>query len=365
MKICFCIDTMESGGAERVASILCNEFASLGHYVELIMVSEERYESFYELNKKIKLIPLLSCFSKSKIFFFDKISALKKRFNSCNYDVVISFLPNVNYFVCRALKGNKKIVHIVSERNNPYLDPKNKIRRLLKEWAFKRADGVVFQTEDAKLYFKNKIRNETIIIKNPVIPVVKEIDILGKTNNTVLSVGRLEKQKNYELLIKAFYKFNCMHNHTSLKIYGDGSLKNKIMKMIKRYNLEKKVFLCGKSNNWITENANCLMFINSSLYEGMPNSLLEALVNGMPCIASDCPIGGSKELLSYDNGLLFENNNINDLIEKMEEIFKNKEKCNLFKMANLKIREMYSPKTIATLWIDFFTKVIAKRKIHD
>lgn len=356
---------MESGGAERVASILCNEFVKLGHYVELIMVSEKRYECFYELDKKVKLIPLLSTLQKNKICFFDKINALKKQFKNCNYDVVVSFLPNINYFVYRALKGNKKIVHVASERNNPYVDPKNKIRRLLKELAFKRADGVVFQTEDAKLYFKNKIKTETTIIKNPVFPVIEDANTFCERNNTIISVGRLEKQKNYELLIKAFYKFNCMHDETLLKIYGDGSLKNEIIEMIKTYNLEKKVFLCGKSTTWISENANCLMFINSSLYEGMPNSLLEALINGIPCIASDCPIGGSKELISYNNGLLFKNNDIDDLVEKMEEIFSNQEKCEFFKKANFKIREAYSPKTIASSWIDFFEKVIAKRKLYD
>lgn len=353
---------MESGGAERVASILCNEFVKLNHNVDLIMISERENNSFYKLDERVKLIPLLTTLNKKRASFFNKVHSLKKRFKTNSYDVVISFLPNVNFCVYLALKHIDTTIHVASERNNPYVDPKNRIRRFFKEMSFKKANGVVFQTEDAKQYFINKLNCSTKIIKNPVLPTIENISKSAKTSGIVISVGRLEQQKNFPLLINTFYEFYKTHPSTYLKIYGEGSCKSELEKLIRKLDLTSKVQLCGNSTKWIEDNFDCSLFINSSLYEGMPNSLLEALINGMPCIASDCPIGGSRELLSNNNGLLFSNNDKDDLLAKMNFLYKNEEIIEEYKKANLKMRGNYSPRTIALQWIEFIEELINEVK---
>lgn len=362
MRICFCVDTMDSGGAERVASILCNEFVKLNHEVDLIMISEKEKKSFYKLDKRIALIPLLSLLSKKRVSFLDKTRTLKRFFKANHYDAVISFLPNVNVCVYLALKHIKNVIHIASERNNPFVDPKSRIRRFFKELSFKKANSVVFQTQDAKQYFDNILNCPTKIIKNPVLPVISNVSLSTKTNGTIISVGRLEEQKNFQLLINAFSVFCKNHPSASLKIYGEGSLKSELEKLISELNLVNKVKLCGNSTKWIEDNCDCSLFINSSLYEGMPNSLLEALINGMPCVASDCPIGGSRELLSNNNGLLFSNNNKDDLLAKMNFLYKNEEIIEEYRKANLKMRDNYSPRTIALQWIEFIEDLINEVK---
>lgn len=362
MKICFCIDTMESGGAERVASMLCNEFVELGHEVDLIMISAQKKISFYDLDKKINLIPLLSCCKKKNSSFLNKVFLLKKHFKNNHYEVVISFLPNVNFCVFLSLKRFNGTIHIASERNNPYQDPQSKIRRFFKELAFKNADGIVFQTEDAKNYFNNKIKCPVQVIKNPVLPVINNIDLEAKTNGNIISVGRLEEQKNFPLLINAFFQFNKLYPSSRLKIFGEGSLKDKLAELVDSLNLSNIVQLCGNSKTWIEDNYNCSLFINSSFYEGMPNSLLEALINGMPCIASDCPIGGSRELLSYRNGLLFNNDNQQDLINKMCFLYNNDTLVAEYRRANFKMRDYYSSQTISKQWIEFIERIIHETK---
>ncbi len=357
MRICFCIDTMESGGAERVASILCNEFYSKNHSVDLVMISETEAKSFYPLNEKINLIPLLKE-NKGKITFIKKINSLKRHFKNNDYDAVISFLPNVNICVWLATPRKRNFVHLVSERNNPFVDPQNKIKRWIKEISFKKADGIVCQTNDSKKYYESKSKKPITVIKNPLNSYtgIDKNDI-KESNTDIISVGRLEPQKNFEMLIEAFSIFNKKHPETNLKIYGTGELKEKLEGIIKNKNLENKAFLCGTSKTWIRDNLNCAMFISSSLYEGMPNVLLEALAYQMPCIASDCPIGGSKELLDNDNGLLFENNNLNDLLGKMECLYKNSELISKFRKANKDTHKSYSPGTICDQWISFIEKV--------
>lgn len=362
MRICFCVDTMNSGGAERVASILCNEFIRMNHEVDLVMISEKESICFYKLDKKIKLIPLLLSSKKMNNSFLTKVHLLKKHFRINRYDVAISFLPNVNFCVYLSLMHFKKTIHIASERNNPYIDPQSKIRRFFKELAFKKANGVIFQTEDAKKYFDNKLKCPTQIIKNPVFPIINNFALDSETNGDIVSVGRLEEQKNFSLLINTFYQFNKLHPSSLLKIYGEGSLKGKLEKLIENLNLTNKVQLCGKSMSWIEDNCKCSLFINTSLYEGMPNSLLEALINGLPCIASDCPIGGSRELLSYKNGLLFENNNQEDLLKKMNLLYKNEAAVINYRKANLAMRNNYSPKVIAEQWIKFIERIAHEKK---
>lgn len=360
MRICFCIDTMESGGAERVASILCNEFVKMGNSTDLVLISEKEKRSFYKIEDGVNLIPLLKNVNK-KATFVTKIKELKKLFKNSEYDVVISFLPNVNTCVNFALGQKRRFLHVVSERNNPLADPKNRIRRFLKEMAFKKSDGIVCQTNIAHDYYQKKVKCPIKVIKNPVnVP-----DIIVKndtTNSTIISVGRLESQKNMDLLIRAFAVFNKNHPESKLVIYGSGSLFNALKELIVSYKLEQSAYLCGNSNNWVLDNRNCALFINTSLYEGMPNSLLEALTNGMPCIVSDCPSGGSKELLSNNNGLLFQNNNLDDLLCKMELLYKNNELIKMFRNNNEIIKAEYKAERIASSWISFINSLREGKK---
>lgn len=360
MRICFCIDTMESGGSERVASVLCNQFVNLNNEVDLIMVSKKTPTTFYFLDRRIRLIPLLSNSKTEKVLFFKKVKFLKQILKKNEYDVVISFLPNVNTCVWLSSLRNKKFIHIVSERNNPVIDPKNRFKRLIKEIAYKNSDGLVCQTSDSFAYF-SKYDIPIIIIKNPISSEKSINHLYSNNNNEIIAVGRLENQKNFKLLINAFRVFVINHPEATLKIYGIGSLEKKLLKLIHDLELDNKVYLYGNSKNWIIENSNCAFFTNTSLYEGMPNSLLEALANEFPCIASDCPAGGSKDLLKYENGLLFKNNDIKDLINKMELLYHNRELIKLFAENNKKIKEIFSANAIAEQWLSFFQTIIERK----
>lgn len=360
MEICFCVDTMSSGGAERVASILCNEFAKAGHAVDLVMVSEREEKTFYPINEDVKLVPLLYGCSSKRHFFLIKIKRLKMVLKKKKYDAVISFLPNVNVCAWLAAPRKRTYVHVVSERNDPYADPKSFVRRILKEMAFRKADGIVCQTNDAKKYYGKKARKPIVVIKNPLLD--SALCPSTAKNCDVISVGRLEEQKNFKCLIDAFSVFSKNHSEARLKIYGDGSLRPSLLSQIERLHLKEKVSLCGNSISWASDNINCALFISTSLHEGMPNALLEALGNKMPCIASDCPIGGSRELLSYDNGLLFENDNQNELIAQMELLYHNRELIEKFEANNESIKTRYSSFEISKQWINFINGLIRKRE---
>lgn len=133
------------------------------------------------------------------------------------------------------------------------------------------------------------------------IPERKKEDI---NYSEIVTVARLEPQKNQELLIDAFNIVSNKHKDVVLKIFGEGSLKKKLQNRIDELGLKDKVYLMGTKSdvlNWIKES---YCFVLTSDFEGLPNSLIEAMCMGIPCISTDCSPGGARQLLSDDRGLI-------------------------------------------------------------
>ena len=354
-NIVFTCDSMSSGGAERVLSILVNEFARQGINVNIIGVSSDNTESFYKLDDNVKYLTLRKEGEK-KINPIKRVFKLRKLIKSLKPDIVISFLPHVNVYTFYALFGTG-IPYIVSERNDPNRDPKNKLLRLLKRFAFSNANGLVFQTTDAQKYFGKKIAKRSVVINNP-LELRYSVDTLPTIRNkTILSVGRLTEQKNYKCLLDAFSEFRKQHSDYNLRIYGEGPLKEELTDYAISLGLTSSVQFMGASSNWQELEYNDAMYILSSDYEGMPNSLIEAMALGIPCISSDCQIGGPKDLIQDGyNGYLFETGNSKDLLNKMNELANNRDINNMVSK-NLLLKESLKPEIIAKSWLEYIASL--------
>lgn len=293
-KILITCDSMEAGGAEKVIATLSNEFVNKGINVVIVGVSDyKEAKSFYNLNNLINYISLNSSF-KRKACFFKRIILLKRVIKNENPDVIISFLPHINVYTWLGTMFSNT-PFIVSERNDPYSDPKSKILRLLKRISFTWADGCVFQTIEAMNFYKDSIIEKSTVIENPVqrSAFIEH----KKKEKVILTVGRLTEQKNHILLLESFAKANkVLQNNYILRIYGDGPLKGKLLDEAKKLDISEIVDFKGKDQSWQKNEINDALFVLSSDYEGMPNSLLEALVLGIPCVSVDCPCGGPRDL---------------------------------------------------------------------
>lgn len=138
-------------------------------------------------------------------------------------------------------------------------------------------------------------------------------------------MGRLEPQKNFPMLIKAFSEFRKEENDYKLVIYGEGRERRNIENLIRELHLENTVLLPGRNKDVLNCIRDCAAFILSSDYEGMPNALIEAMCMGMPVISTDCPSGGPRELIhNGENGLLVEVNNVKDMKKAMQKITDNR-----------------------------------------
>ena len=316
-RIVFTCEGMENGGAEKVISVLANTLCSKGYQVTIVGVASSNCESSYKLDSDVQYINIQLA-RKKRIKGIKRLAVLNKTLKSLKPDVVISFLPHVIVYTYFSMLGVKAPL-IVSERNDPNSDPKGKILRLLKKYVFSKADGCVFQTEDAKNYFSKSIQKKSSVIHNPV-SVNYEGPITNIRLKTIISVGRLTPQKNYDCLIDAFNIFVNKNPDYILKIYGDGPLKEELNTSIDEKGLSNIVKLFGVSPTWHQDEHNASLFVSSSIYEGMPNALAEAIALGIPCVATDCKIGGSKELIKTSkNGYLVPVNNPDALAEGMSK----------------------------------------------
>tara|TARA_Y100000590_G_C15719429_1_gene1013026 strand:+ start:1356 stop:2507 length:1152 start_codon:yes stop_codon:yes gene_type:complete len=179
-----------------------------------------------------------------------------------------------------------------------------------------------------KIFDEKKIfllRDPVIFIKDFSLKKFKKIDDINFRNKKIIiSIGRLTKQKNYNLLISAFNQIVKKYTNYILIILGEGELKFEILKMIKYLKIESKVYLAGYQDNIYKylNIADC--FILSSLWEDPGFVLLEAGLSNTPVISSNCPNGPQEILDDEKNGYLFLNNNQSELIKKFEE-FKNED----------------------------------------
>lgn len=293
MTICFAVDSMGPGGAERVVSTIANEFAKKGHNVNIVIVAGSEEKSFYELNDSIKLTSILKKYKK-KVNPIKRVLLLKDYYRAIKPDMVISFLKNVCIYNWIAT-NSFDFVTVVSERNDP--NSYTKLEQFLVKRAFYAADKCVFQTNDAMKWYGQNVKEKSVLIYNPVNLIVD-----NKINNnhrqrekTIIYVGRLEEQKNLFFLIDVFENFSLNSKYV-LKIYGSGSLKNSLTQYISDKKLDNKVFMMGNSAKWQINEANAGCFLMTSKFEGMPNSLEEASCLGIPCVSSNCKIGGPYEL---------------------------------------------------------------------
>lgn len=298
MKILFYINSLCHGGAERVMCNLATQFSE--HDDECVFVTSFFADNEYALGAKVKRISL---FSQKPIYGFIKrnyflVKKLRKVLQQERPDLLISFMAEPNFRAIIASAGLKNKV-IISVRNDPNKEYGSFITRILAKMLFRCADGVVFQTEDAKKWFPKSIQIKSTIIFNQVDEVFYNTKYEGERHD-IVTTGRLVPQKNHKVLIRAFADIADKVSD-NLIIYGEGELRPELEKMITELHMEDRIFLPGVTRNVADTIKSAKLFVLSSDYEGMPNSLMEAMALGLPCISTDCPCGGPRMLLGKAN----------------------------------------------------------------
>lgn len=324
-KIDIITRAMTSGGAERVIAQLANYFTEKD--ISCRIITTENGEVMYPLHEKIDIVAIGKKSNNKVIDRILRYKTIRIVVQKNKPDVVLTMPEDTGIYAILALIGTGIQVY-VSERNNPWVMPDVKITRLLRKVAYPFAQGIIFQTQMAKSFFPQYIQKKGVVLQNPVDATRIPEPYIGERKKVFSAVGRLEPQKNFPMLIRAFSEFHKREKDYKLVIYGEGRERINIENLIKELHLENSVSLPGRNKDVLNCINDCAAFILSSDYEGMPNALIEAMCMGMPVISTDCPSGGPREIIENEkNGLLIPVNDELRMTQAMFNIIKDGDSC--------------------------------------
>jgi|TARA_B110000037_G_C17121658_1_gene506121 glycosyltransferase involved in cell wall biosynthesis len=301
-KILFIIPKNKVGGAENVMLSLANEFSKSNLKIYFVILTETKK---IKLNKKITLIYLNS----HRVI--ESILKIKDLINRIKPEICFSTISHTNIALHFASKlSSHKCKIFLRESNNIFesLSYKNFIFRYfyfsLLKICYKNS-YLISPSIKLSHYLKNKFR-----IKKKVYSIANPIRLNKKNNITkkkfdFINVGSLTSQKDHITLLKAFQIAYEKNKKLKLLIIGEGIMKKKILFFIKKNRLKKNVLLMNYQKDVSKYLVMAKTFLLSSRYEGYPNVLIDAAINSMPIISSNCNFGPSEILFNGKYGKLF------------------------------------------------------------
>jgi len=308
LKVALIISSMSHGGAERQVALLSRSFADDGASVTIFTFAGNGIPAFYAPGENVE-IRRMNLLSESTNFFSSiysnirRLRVLRENLSEFSPDVVFAFGDSINIITVLALVGTG-IPVAVSERIDPTKHDIGAMWSFLRTVVYPMAWGVVVQTQGIKEVFPAEW-NVRVVPNGFSVPLRSAAPAGMKGEGKVmLAAGRLVPQKGFMDLIRAFAGVVEEFSDWRLVIRGEGEQRSQLEEFIRGNGLEPQVFLPGVAEGMGDEYSSAHLFVLSSLFEGFPNVLGEALAHGLPCIAfSD--VSGVAELLQGDvNGLL-------------------------------------------------------------
>lgn len=367
-KILFHINSLGKGGAERVVSVLSRYFAEDGYQV--VIVTLWRAGEEYELSKAVRRIDLgelaAGRLGGRRLLALRRFTDLRSVIRREQPGIVISFCVKANFRSAFAMLGMRTPL-LVSVRNDPKTDYAPHAGAT--KWMEKKACGCVFQTEEARQFFSPAFQKKSRVIWNPIDEkylLAGQKSQMQRTENDkeqdtrlnrIVTVGRISRQKNHMLLLRAFCRIRDQFPHMVLQIYGEegeSGIRKELEDYIIANGLEGQVLFMGQSSSLERELQDAALFVLPSDYEGMPNALMEAMVLGLPVIATDCPCGGPSALIEDGvSGLLVPVGDEDRLAETMARLLGERELARSMAENAAKVAEKVSPLRIYKEWKEY------------
>ena len=325
--------------------MLANQFAEKDYEVQLIVFSRKYSEYVIDNRVKVEFLPEYK--NKIKDILF-KIKELRKLLSDFKPDYVFELGFSYRYLLFGNFLSKYKI--ILSERNAPQYHHSNKLEWKMIHYCFSKAYRIVFQTEDAQKCYKEEIQSKSVIIPNPVKENLPN-PFNRKRDNRIVAFSRLDEQKNIPMMLRVFKEFHKKNRDFVLEIYGRGESDEKLKQYALDIGISDKVVFKGFDKDVHNKIKSARMFISTSDYEGISNSMLEALAIGLPCVCTDCPAGGARMVIrSGSNGFLVPVGDEKSMVKTMEYVVNNQEEMEQVSKRAAKVRINFSIDKICSQW---------------
>lgn len=365
MKIAFHLNSLERGGAERVVTNLAGQFVANGH--EVFIATESQGEEEYVIDERIHRVHVGLTKEQEEKGRYNKFIArivnLRQFVLREKPDVVIAFARKANYRALTATIGTK-IPVVISVRIAPVGNYDHLTDKIQIALLFPRAAGCVFQTQEQKDFFPKYLQDKSRIILNAINPKFLGNPIPETREKAVVHSGRIVDFKNQLMLIRAFIEVHKKHPDYILKIFGydtgDGTWQQ-LEALIEEKQAGDYVKLMGGSDQLEKDMIQGAVAAFSSDMEGMPNAMLEAMALGLPVVATDCPGGGPRMVITpEENGLLVPVGDDKALAEAINRLLENSEFAEQLGRNAAKIGEKASAEMIFREWEEYLLQICGK-----
>lgn len=403
--IVFISGLLKNGGVAKRISVISKELSKKGYSIIFLLMHAIDDDVYFDYGDGTELISLSEYIKKNKldeeckknetrinrkISISKKKSYFRKLFcpNQCEYerfrhtklrkttelrtfllhkkpDLLIPFgidYYTLAYFAAEGL--NCKI--IFAERNSPTVENGNSVKEKCNRKCLSHADWAVFQTKEEYKYYEKQLAGKASVIHNPVSTELPE-KFEGKRKHDIVNFCRIAEQKDLPLLIDAFILFLTSHPDYRLLIYGNTvcdselELKEQLEKYVKEKGMEKKILILPPRADVHELVRDCAMFVSSSDFEGLSNSMIEALAIGLPCICTDCLGGGARECIENEkSGLLTPIGDRAALCNAMCRFADSPEFAEKCACEGYKIKQRLSAGTICEKWHEVIEGVLEK-----
>lgn len=355
MHITFLVhDIHFGGGGERVTANMANHYVEKGDQVAIVSIAAPNPQNVFTIDRRVSIQYLninpnkgLNIIRKIKSVF-----AVRHHFRKTDN---LTFLLGIGTYpmLLAALLPEKDPIIKIGCQHGSYASVKH-IWFILRWILFRRLDAVVSLT-NYDLPKLTKLNKNSFVIPNSIIFLSDQPALLQ--NKTILSIGRMDHAKGYDLLLEVFSHFCEANKEWKLRIIGDGPLRKSILDLITNKKLSGRVSIIPSSSEIEQEYLDASIYLMTSRTEGLPMVLLEAQACGLPVISFNCETGPSDIINDGIDGYLIDNFDIDKMTQKLSELCNDNDKRKVFgQNARINVKKFF-PEPIYKKWNALFEQL--------
>jgi glycosyltransferase involved in cell wall biosynthesis len=357
MRVDILIPNFEDLGAQRVAINIANSLSKIYSITFIVLEDKGPFKSYLEDNIPIFDLSKLAI-NIPKVRVFTKMMSYANWVQKNKTNISISFSPITNFYILYAKYKNPFLKTIIQEHAYPSVALKDRGNSsLFYEILFKYFLVKFYNKSDVFLTIANAIKDDFItnfnirddffeIVRNPLDIDKIENLLIEKIDNFVfqgdkkylIGVGRLANQKNFKFLIEILYEIRKQNKNIELIILGKGELENELKSLSKSLNIDKYVHFLGFQKNPYKYMTKSNIFCLTSMWEGLPQVLAEAMICKLPIVSHKCKSGPDEMIENNKTGILVDYNNKKAFVDSILKLLENENfsqeiKLNAFKYA--------------------------------
>jgi glycosyltransferase involved in cell wall biosynthesis len=365
VHILIVIYSLHLGGAERATAYLSRLWIAAGHRVTIATLSAD--SAFYALDPSVRVVALgLARESRgiveAVLSNLRRLRVIRAMIRDLKPDVTIGMMPSAIFLVaCAGLGLPSRTLGV--EHSYPGRAGVGRRLTLARKYVYGLLDVVIALTETESAWLRTHTYARRIVTIPNVVewplsetePAISPAAILAPSLKLVLAVGRLEAEKGFFDLIRAFGQLCGMNEDWVLVILGEGSQRAALESCVQALGLERRIFLPGQAGNMNDWYKRASLFVLSSIYEGFPVALLEAVAAGVPVVSFDCDTGPRDIIRHGVDGVLVPVGNETALAKAMGTLMNDERlRTKMAGHASIAVRERFSKERVLALWDEAF-----------